>query len=385
MDEVSAWIEEFEEDDLGLTINRMSSKLYAWLEAKRTRQEKVSIAVLNVVKSVTDYMTLRSLDILKKNIILETKLSERAHYDKLLEGLAEKISNAPIGVENEVMQTETLKTRRSDHALIVETKNDGDIEEVRKTVREFYRGNKDIPEPGDVIVTKNKQLILKMKSRRETERARDALEKVEKLKESARINIPNRRRKRMMILSVDKDVTEEQVKRGLERVLAASNNKGELHGELSGRLNDLAVDEGTRKILQDVYRDSLMDFDIIRQVKTRIGKINWLIDVDDESRQNLLDTRRICIDFERYRVVDFISIARCYNCQEFGHYAGSCKNDTRCAKCSGPHNQRECKSKEVKCCNCYSEDTEEDCGHQADSQTCPSYLEYRKSRIPDRS
>jgi len=46
---------------------------------------------------------------------------------------------------------------------------------------------------------------------------------------------------------------------------------------------------------------------------------------------------------------------QCYNCQEYGHMARACKNETRCGRCTGPHQSKDYgvkRSQEEKCAVC---------------------------------
>lgn len=124
---------------------------------------------------------------------------------------------------------------------------------------------------------------------------------------------------------------------------------------------------------------------IARQIQTRNNKTYWLINIDDVGKALLLQRRRFCIDFEKYRVVQFVSIARCFKCQEFGHLSGMCEDDQRCAKCTGLHFLRDCNSDIIRCHNCYFQNADGDCAHRSDNLDCPAYKEYRLKMIPQRS
>lgn len=87
---------------------------------------------------------------------------------------------------------------------------------------------------------------------------------------------------------------------------------------LSKKLSVHTLDPHAREILEDLYKETTPEFHIIKGIKTRNDKVNWLIDVDKRCKDFLLCKKRICIDFERYRVVEFVSIARCHNCQFLG-------------------------------------------------------------------
>lgn len=55
----------------------------------------------------------------------------------------------------------------------------------------------------------------------------------------------------------------------------------------------------------------------------------------------------------------------CTKCNLYGHGGKNCHLDKRCTKCGDKHDESECKSTQVKCCNCGG-------NHQADFMDCPS-------------
>ena len=76
-----------------------------------------------------------------------------------------------------------------------------------------------------------------------------------------------------------------------------------------------------------------------------------------------------------------IPIVQCYNCQNFGHIAKTCRSPPKCSNCSGPHNTSECdNTKDRKCANCQS-------NHYANDPNCEAYLNhaskvYNQRNIP---
>ena len=72
----------------------------------------------------------------------------------------------------------------------------------------------------------------------------------------------------------------------------------------------------------------------------------------------------------RFSVKLFIpSPVRCYNCQRFGHIAGRCRAEARCAKCGETHETKSCKMTEKeKCANCHGD-------HKASSKECKYFEE----------
>ena len=114
---------------------------------------------------------------------------------------------------------------------------------------------------------------------------------------------------------------------------------------------------------------------------TKAGNHNWLLNVDFATKEYLLNKRRLCIDFERVRVEEYIPIIRCYHGQEFGHLRNKCENQIVCPRCAGNHHEKDCKTTELKCRNCYFEGTDRDASHRADSLECEAFKNYLSSII----
>lgn len=260
-----------------------------------------------------------------------------------------------------------------------------DMDDVKKRVKEVCRNVEDLPAPSDVVVTKARQVIIKMKSREDRDKMKQVLEGSDTLQEKTRINVPRGRKERLLLLSVDPKVEEETVSKTLRKVLDDATTEGQMIQNLTSRMRDTALTPEVKAALQELYAESTIEIDIIRQIKTGNGMINWLVETDLRGKEVLLQRRRICLDFGRYRMVEFRSIIRCFKCQQFGHYAGSCENKAQCVKCAKEHSIKDCDSTETCCSNCYAQDKDGDCEHRADSMDCPIYRDVRNRIIPMRS
>ena len=53
--------------------------------------------------------------------------------------------------------------------------------------------------------------------------------------------------------------------------------------------------------------------------------VNLVVEVAPKIRETLLDAGRVYIDFAACRVVDHLSVTRCYRCQGYGHGVKFCK------------------------------------------------------------
>lgn len=277
--------------------------------------------VSSILKKVQDYITLRAIAISKENTVLTTRIAEMQNYSKSLDEIVSKISHISTGSVTDPDHTEEVATRphRDEYTVMISAVDQAeDMEELKREIKSKCKDNKDLLVPGDVLITKNKQAISKMKSRRETETIRDVLQKSDTLKEKIKINIPRRRRERVLILSVDQDTKEEMIRDTVKQVLLKSIADEGIVRDLSKKLSVHTLDPHTREILEDLYKETTPEFHIIKGVKTRNDKVNWLIDVDKKCKNFHLSKKRICFDFERYRMMEFVSIARCHKCQAMG-------------------------------------------------------------------
>jgi hypothetical protein len=107
--------------------------------------------------------------------------------------------------------------------------------------------------------------------------------------------------------------------------------------------------------------------------KQRYGSL--IIETTSIEQANRLITQGIIQEGEIKECDRFIKEARvtqCVKCQEFGHIARFCKNTTRCGRCAGDHETRQC-TKPVtvrKCALCKGE-------HAAWSDTCRHRIQAR--------
>ena len=59
--------------------------------------------------------------------------------------------------------------------------------------------------------------------------------------------------------------------------------------------------------------------DVEKKLITRSENVNWMISADETTKDYLLQKKRICLNYDRIRIVQYIPIIRCFNCQAFGH------------------------------------------------------------------
>lgn len=381
MEDLDALIKESDGKDFSAMMTEIFSKLYAYLEHKRSKNDKITGPVCLNVKKVMDHLTSKAIAMGEEIKVLRARLQERQEHAELLKNLAEKIAKPLSSVSEEGSQQQP---RREDFSVIISAADDQmDIDNLKKEIKTVCKLDQNIPAPMDVVTTKAKQVILKMSNRKEADRVKEILLRNVDIKEKVKINTPRRRRNRILILSVDPSIDEDEVRKEVRRILDESV-PDKLTKGLAQKLATTKLDPATKTVLEELYGETSLDFQIIKKITTKQNRVNWLIDVNTEGRDLLLSKKRICLDFERYRVVEFVSIIRCFKCQQFGHHAGICKSIQHCVRCAGNHSIDQCTSDSECCANCYFQDKDSDCAHRADSNVCPVFKEYRNKLLPSR-
>lgn len=126
--------------------------------------------------------------------------------------------------------------------------------------------------------------------------------------------------------------------------------------------------------------DVLTDESIVRIVHTKFNNNRYtlFLETDEVTHNQLINAKRLNIDWDVCRVYEFTNTMRCLKCQQFNHTSKYCKNHDKCGKCAGDHSTRTCTSLDNICVNCcsYRERLRIsiDANHVAWSVQCPVYL-----------
>jgi hypothetical protein len=90
----------------------------------------------------------------------------------------------------------------------------------------------------------------------------------------------------------------------------------------------------------------------IDECKYKKNSHNIILKVDPQTFNNIMESGRINIGWNRCRVVENVRILRCFKCCEYGHKIGECKNSDKCGKCGDSHATKDCNNTAIKCVNC---------------------------------
>ena len=166
-----------------------------------------------------------------------------------------------------------------------------------------------------------------------------------------KIAIPAKRRPRVIIYDMPSEIGERE---GLEAIY-------EQNGETLGMRG-----------LEEFQEKAKLIFKTGPRGKT---EVNWVLEVAPELRNRLRKAERLFVMTRSCKVLDYISLSRCYKCQLYGHIAKHCKAvKTTCSHCAEEgHTFSECKNKEqvAKCAVCKA--SKRPYEHKADKK-CPAYL-----------
>ena len=101
---------------------------------------------------------------------------------------------------------------------------------------------------------------------------------------------------------------------------------------------------------------------------------NYVIEVSASIRKALITSQRVFVNWSSCPVRDFTLVTRCYKCQQYGHAAKSCREDTStCGHCGViGHSIKECtkKAEPAKCATCLH--FKKPCNHATGDSDCPA-------------
>lgn len=287
MEAIEKMLSDLEGQEFPVAILSVFSKLYDIYESKKGGSSRVTLEMVAITKRMHDYATEKMIAVYRENIVLKTRMeeAEKRYVDNL--ALAERITRKSTEVVTEE-RVETLGQKRpprEDHAVIV-TANDSnqDMNILKNEIKEICKARSTIPTPGDVVVTKQGQVILRMKNKSDAEQVKEVLTESENLKEKAKVVMPLRKRERVLVLSVEADVEEDKFKEDFGRVIGELKPDADFGISLRNKLKNPDLTGEARATIEELYADHKIEFRIIRRSKTKAGKMNWLVDVDRETK-----------------------------------------------------------------------------------------------------
>ncbi|XP_023212912.1 uncharacterized protein LOC111615710 [Centruroides sculpturatus] len=210
-----------------------------------------------------------------------------------------------------VMSTEFRDDKKDvDNVVMVHGLPEVEDEEARKRFLKCINPLKDMVRLQTVQNLRNGGLVVTLASDKDKDRL---LENTLLEREGLKLSVPVRRRPRLLLTDVPRDVQGDDLLR-----LILELNKDLMYGD---RTVDLEEFKEHFKLL---YRTG----------KKRKLLVNWIIEVSPEFRKCLLRLGRLYIEYRSCQVKDYYEISKCYCCQLFGHIAKYCRQENgNCYKC----------------------------------------------------
>lgn len=293
------------------------------------------------IKSVIDKMD-NMLKVVNENKMALIKQEEEIKtIIKHVKNLSEKETNV---LEKKKTNSDMIKNVPP---VIVKPKDN--VEQNSEKTKEIIKESID---PADLALqisgvskSGNGSVVIKCGNEESTKKIESQLK--EKLGEKYNINIPSLVAPKIVIIGIDKEVSENNLL------------------EVVKKQNKI---EGSMKVVKcyERYQHKM--------------QYNAIIETDSKLFRNILEVDKpsLNVGWNKCAVYDKISVKRCYKCWGYNHMAKDCTKNICCPKCSGEHKLEECNSEILKCKNCIM--TIENLGmeinpnHDARDVNCPVYL-----------
>ena len=104
------------------------------------------------------------------------------------------------------------------------------------------------------------------------------------------------------------------------------------------------------------------------------NKENWILQAPPNISKWFLKKGKVNFDLVKVYVQEYLNLAICFHCFNFGHVSKYCNEKQCCHKCGGEHDGRDCQTTVLNCPNCSRmKFPEQECHHSARDITCPVY------------
>ncbi|KAG8174077.1 hypothetical protein JTE90_005169 [Oedothorax gibbosus] len=366
-----------------LSIKANISDIHKIIDKELTNK-KISQINYHTLKELCNKIFLSCMNFDSTHIITEAKLNSVEEYVKTLENQTSDYKTILDGINSKIdIITNTHRDNQSKIEAVIDnlaisnsegsntkpkTGSPGDgapvlvIDTIEGTDARSYRDalmaaapELDLPKPSDLVIPGANRIILKMNDQDNLTRFKNIIDGDPNLGKLAQVKISRRRKHRLILFGIPDAVSDETFKLEVEAL-----------GETMGQQIEIVKNFKNGKIISDTK--------------------NYIIDVEAQVANNLLDLKKFVLNFNRIRIQRYYNIIRCFKCQRFGHAAHSCRFNPSCATCGLNHDTRQCTGGPEKCVNCKGNRDKKgnqiyDHNHRADSRSCETLLEYKKHLI----
>lgn len=192
--------------------------------------------------------------------------------------------------------------------------------------------------------TRRKQLIVTCTNKAELEMIKEKIEEREEIKQKIEIREPKQKQARIIIF-------------GAPEAPTPSRRHDKQTTDASSQDNITELEIYDKQILQPslerVLRNKDINHIIIKVLRGRSGEGTSHIVIQLPEIQAIrLIKEKFPVGFNMCTAKRYVTVLRCFHCQQYGYAARNCQNDEACAKCGRGHNARDCESRRLDCVNC---------------------------------
>lgn len=316
-----------------IVLNEPTRKLIAQIKSERKEIIKQEI-LKEIAKETKDdlnntFSNLEEENLQKEIILLRQLNKEIMDKNVLLKELLEKEKdNSTLNKKtfSEVVSKTTVKLQpKSIPKIFIRKKDKNDTSNIKDSVVNCLIKEKTI-RTKNMILTKGGDLIISCDNEDSVMNAEKVLQG--KLSKNYQIEKENLLNPKLKIIGIDKNANFDPTK---------------LQSDINAR--NFNNSQGICKILH--------------MYSTNNGSQSAIAEVPPEIYKSIMQNgSRIYVGFQCCKVYDFINISPCYNCGRVGHSGAKCKNPSKCLKCAGNHNTRNCENSLVQCINCIYHNTQ---------------------------
>lgn len=194
--------------------------------------------------------------------------------------------------------------------------------------------------------TRRRNLVVTCKSKEELEIIKERRNEKEEIAGKIDLREPKERQARIIVFGAP----ETPQQRRLEDEDADEEEQRRYVTEL-----DIYEKQILQPALEKALRNKEINYKIIKILRgRRKGNSHFVLQLPEIQTTRLLK-QKFPIGFNMCTARRYISILRCYHCQQFGYALKNCGNKQACAHCGKEHSAKDCNGQRLDCVNCRME------------------------------
>lgn len=365
--DIKKLIEKEKEDIIRNTVEQVRKVLNEMQEEEEGETDKNINELKETVKEIGEELRKSRIDVSDRSIetLREAMENMRSGKEEMAKTMASEIKNilkendkqeegnlrvptyAEMTYRNRSRDRSGSRTRVPPQApsLVIKSKEGTNYEEMIKNIRKTVSIDTE-----NIRINKLRKIkdgvVADLASNEDLENLRTMLENGEETKHYE-IHKTKKREPQIIIRNVDKEITEEELLKGLKSKNEALKN------------TNLKID---------------------LKLPSR-GKVHYVISLSPHTFREIIKQKYVYSTWERYYINEFVSVKQCSACGTMGHTRGKCPYPlTICLNCGddGEHNRKNCK---IRCINCEDNNKKfklsNKIDHSCKSPQCPIFLRAR--------